>query len=251
MSFYGSVSLSRMGGVFGAFGDGRVIFGPFKFTEAWSSDDFENPQQFVNWVKPFLDQVNRKDLTYDSPTPAILNKASTAWAQWLAAVDAGSATAQSYVDSITAQMKDLIARADALTLEGGGGNKGHRSEVSEVGRYDTFNLIVKIVKKVAGSASQATAALNAAVAAGVPPIETTSAGIPNDGAGTVNRSASGVPGDITSGANKYASTATGGDNTMLYVGLGVGALVLIGGVLYVRSKRSSPAVAGYRRRSRR
>lgn len=239
MNFYGSRTMRRTLGAFSAFaGGGRNIFGDFAFAESWSSDDFESSSQFNNWVKPYLDQVGRKDLTWEPPSTTTRTRASKAWSLWKAAQEAGSAQADAYVNDIKSQMGVLVARADSLSLAA---SLGHRSEDVEVQRYDTFNEIKRIVTKVANSSTQAQSALDAANTA--PPV------LPS--AGTPSQSGSQLPtqhasADTAVTAGDYG-VRSGGSNTLLYAGLGVGALVLVGAVLMMR-KRSS--VAGYRRRRR-
>ena len=67
-------------------------------------------------------------------------------------------------------------------------------------------------------------------------------------AGATPTTAGGAPGG--SGSSRSAMTATS-DNTMLYVGLGVGALVLVGGGIFLMRRKKAAPVAGYGRRSRR
>lgn len=249
MSFYGNRALGRPMGVFSAFGGGgREIFGPFSFSESWSSDDFEGIAQFNQAVKPYLDQVNRKDLQWSPLSSTIITAASAAWSSFKNAADAGDASSAAYMANITGQMNDLIARGDALSLQG---TLGHRSEAVEVSRYDVFNQIQTLVKQVAAQKAKAAAAVAAANAAAnyVPPapVQTSSAGMPQTTSNIIQNPQQNPINPI--GSTYGASTADTGDNTLLYVGLGVGALALIGGVLMFKKK--SPAVAGYRRRSRR
>ncbi len=252
MSLYSSRALGYTKfGVFSAFGGGGLpIFGPFSFAEAWSSDDFFNPAQFTSWVKPYLDQVNRKDLTWVPPSSSILTRASSAWSIWKQAAEAegGQGPATTYVASKTGTLNDLIAHADTLSLTSlpWPATPGHRSESVEVQRYDAFNQISAIAKQIAASSAAATTALNNAMSAAnyVPPSALPSAGGSPTGSSLVNN-----PQQNALNVSSQGSMASaGGDNTILYVGLGVGALALIGGVMYFRKKSS--AVAGYRRRRR-
>jgi hypothetical protein len=86
----------------------------------------------------------------------------------------------------------------------------------------------------AASDAQMNADLNAQIAAG------SAAGGANTGSSLVNN-----PQQNALNVGRGALTAGGGGNTILYVGLGVGAVALIGGVLYMRSRKAS--VAGYRK----
>ena len=248
MSIYSSRALGSTG-VIGAFnGGGRSIFGPFTFAESWSSDDFGTDAHFNQWVKPNLDQVDRKGMSYDPPSSSILTRASAAWSAWKAAQDLGVVEADTYIANTTSQMKSLIARADELSLT----TKGwpfvaSREEKIEVQRYDVFAQIVSLIKKVAGSKAKADAYAAAATAAGA----VASPGAPDmPTAGSVTLRPTGVSADTTSGTGKNRSMATAApSNMMLYVGLGVGAVVLIGGALYVKRRKAS--MAGYRRRGKR
>lgn len=255
-AFYGSHAISRWGTFGAAFGaGGRAIFGPFSFAESWSSDDFESNNQFTQWVKPYLSQVNRKDLSWDPPTPAVLSRAGANWSLWKSAADAeaaagGAADATNYIASITSQMNDLISRADAFSVDDLTDGSGHRSESVEVSRYDVFNQIKAIVNKVAASAATATTALNNAnllMNTSQLPAST----IPPTGAATYPSTTSPAYYSPSTGASSQASTAAGAgsDNTLLYIGLGVGAVALLGGGLFVFRKKKA-AVAGYRRRHR-
>lgn len=251
MSIYSSRALGRSLGAFSAFaGGGRVIFGPFSFAESYSSDDFGSAEQFTKWVKPFLDQVGRKDLTWDPPASALKTRAAQNFKTWKDAGDLGNAGAAAYAQSIINQMTDLIARADELSINQ---SLGKRSEGNEVARYDIFNEISAIIKKLSASTTKANAAMTAALAAG--------AGDELPVSPPVSQNPAPVAGDITSGAtrNPYMATAGGtgdpitppaaSDNTMLYAGLGLGAVVLLGvGIMIMKKK--PPAVGRYRRSRR-
>lgn len=244
MSFYSSYHSPL-----GAFaGGGREIFGPFSFTESWSSDDFENAAEFNRAVKPYLDQVNRKDLSYSPLSTTVITAASAAWNSWKQASDLGDPTSAAFMANITGQMSDLIGRGDALSLNAA--VTGVRSEATEVSRYDVFNQIQTLVKQVAASKAKAAAALAAVTAAAnyIPPPEAASAGTIPTGSSLVNNPQQNpIP---PGGFNQSGDTAVTSDNTMLYVGIGVAVVALIGGVFLLKHKKSAsaPATAGYRRR---
>lgn len=245
--FYGSRAMEHWG-VFAAFGGGgREIFGTFSFAESWSSDDFGGVTQFNENVKPYLSQVSRTDLTWVPPTAAVATAASSNWALWQQAAAAevaagGASDATNYIASISSQMQDLITRGDALSLTG---TLGHRSEANEVARYDIFNQIKAVMNKVAASKATATTALNNAnAAANVSQLPAST--IPPTGSVTYPSATSpAYPTGSYTGADTAAAPAS--DNTLLYIGLGVGALVLVGGGIFIVKKRRAPAVAGYRR----
>jgi len=252
MSFHSSRALSRPYGVFSAFAGsgGRTIFGPFKFGEEWSSDDFGTDAHFNQWVKPYLDQVPAaKGMTYVPPTTALITNSGAKMQAWQDAADNGAPGAQAYVDGITSKMKSLISQADQLSIT----TKGwpfvaSREENIEVQRYNVFAAIVKVMKQVA--ASNPPTAIDASgnpvpVGAGTGVSSTYTVNPGSTGSSPVNN-----PQQNALNVSSQKQTAAGSSNTILYVGLGVGALALVGGLLYMRS-RKAPAVAGYRRRSRR
>jgi len=244
MSIYTSRALSSYGAMAAFAGGGRSIFGPFAFSESWSSDDFGSSAHFNQWVKPYLDQVpEAKGMTYDPPSSAIITRAGTAWEAWKAASDLGVAEADTYIATTTSKMKSLIARADELSLT----TKGwpfvaSREEKIEVQRYQVFAQIVAVIKQVAASLTKVNALSAAAVAAGAVPTPHPEAALPG-----------GVPADTGtggSGTSRSAMTATP-DNMMLYIALGVGAVALVGGGIFLMRRKKAAHIAGYKRRSRR
>lgn len=251
MSMYRSRTLGRSLGAFSAFaGGGRNIFGPFAFAESWSSDDYETATHFRTWVKPYLDQANRKDLTYEPVSTSIRTRAAAVYKTWKEAADLGNATATAYVEKIKNEMNDLIARADELTLAQ---SLGKRSIGVEVSRYEAFNAINTIIKQVGASTSKANAALAAANAEGSAIPEGDMVGSANDNAGTVStssRSASTNAGGSPITGQGGDPNAVGGTNWLLYGGIGAAALLLLGGGIFL-ARRPRAATARYGRHKRR
>lgn len=238
MSFYGSRALGRAS--FSAFGAaGRSIFGPFVFAGDWSSNDFNSISQFNSKVKPGLASENRQDLTWTPPSPALITQANNAWISWQSAADAGSPDASTYITNITNQMIALITTADSLTDVHD--VVGNRPMSVDIQRYDTFNQIVKLMKTVATSQAAANAAVAALPATAIQPMVAS----PPMSSGTSSQGSSGLP---NSGSGSTPPPAE--DNTVLYLGLGVGGLVLLGGAYLLLTPKKAAAVSGYRRRRR-
>ena len=227
MSFYGSRALGQFGlGVMGAFGDGgRPIFpgGPgFLGTdtpEAWTST-------YSGWTGH----------GYVPPSQGVLNAAGAVWqALQNATAPSDVAFLQSMQDTLAAQIKE----ADAAVGDHSG--FGYTDAATKRG-VNALNMLKASVNAIASH--QVLPNPSPPVYASPQPV----AQIGPTGSQTYQSTTSGGGTTLLGGQAAATGAPAGGDNTMLYIGLGVGAVVLIGGMLYLRKRRSS--VAGYRRRRR-
>lgn len=242
MAFYGNRALRGSLGAFGAFaGGGRPIFGPFAFAESWSSDDFESATQFTNWVKPFLDQVARTDLTFSPLSAFTKARAEANYNLWAKAALNGDPQAQAYKDSIDSQMTSLIHQADSLSLSGA---NGHRSEGTEVARYDAFNSIIALASQLASSspspvAPKANVDLTGRVLVG----SDTSSG----GTAASKAQAAATGGDIVTNGSLQQGNPLPSSGPPWALIIGLGSVALVGGVMLLRRHKAA-SVSGYRRR---
>jgi hypothetical protein len=244
-------------------GGGRTIFGPYTFAESWTSDDFESNQQFNNWVKPYLDQIQgAQGMSWDPPSSSLKTNAASSLDQWNQAADAGDQTAAGYVSQIDQQMHDLINRADQLSLTG---SMGHRSEGTEVERYQTFKSIVTLMKQLVSSAPPkptpniAAVSPTAQVAIQQMQIQKFTPGAgkvtvlgQGTGAATAGGGTAGSVSPLTAPSGGppayYPPPATGGG--WMVPAMIAGGVVVVGGLIFLlfRKKPASTGVAGYRRR---
>jgi hypothetical protein len=230
MSLFSSRALSSYGYLGLAFGEGgqNVLFGPFAFSAPYSYRDFMGTEHFLGKVKQYT------PLTWSPPSTVILSRAAQVWAVWQAAADAGSPTAVTFVKNTTQKLNEFIARVDPLAYQQD--MFGNFPVDTDLQRYELFRLIKDRVLAVANSSAAATAAYNAVMPSG----GSSSSDLPD-----LTKSASTAGGGTAGGA---AGGAAATDNTLLYAGLGLGAVALLAGVVYLSKRRSS--VSGYRRRGR-
>jgi hypothetical protein len=233
MSLYSSRALSAFGHMGQAFGAGgqNVIFGPFAFTAPFSYRDFMGTEHFLGKVKTYT------PLTWQPPTTVVLSRAGQVWAVWEAAADAGSAAATKFIQTNSQKLNEFIARVDPLAYQQD--MFGNFPVDTDLQRYEIFRLIKALVLTVANSGTAATAAYNA-VAGGtggstsdLPDLSQRSSGMTAGGGG--------LP---TAGGVKAEEETP----WLLYAGLGVGGLVLVGGLFFLMKPKAK--VAGYRRRRR-
>lgn len=225
MSFYGSRALGRYGsGMMGAFGiSGRAIFpnAPAGFQgsdtpDVWLGNNSGfSGNGFIALSQPLLNQAGDVWLALQNSTaPADINFAST-------------------------MAPKLTAQAAAVD--------------QAVGDHSILGYSASATQTALNALRQLQASVRQIAAWQVSPNPAPSiTATPSATAGTISQGVTAYP-STTSGSSMTvlgssqgaATAAPGSDNTLLYVSLAIGAVVLLGGGLYIRKRRS---MAGYRRR---
>jgi hypothetical protein len=209
MSFY--TSHARLG-AYGAAGFEVFPGGP-SFQERWSLDDFTGAS--AGWLSSY----NVQQTGYVPPSQGLLRAASAIWAQVNASIDPADLA---FADKISTQMHTLVGTIDNYTTQH---TSGTRSPSIENARVDAMKQLQKLIRQIAAY-HPSTASLTIPTSTSVP----------------LTSTQSGQTG------SKAPAAPDSGSNTMLYVGLGLGAVVLIGGALALRKKSS---MSGYKKRRRR
>lgn len=238
MSFYGNPTLSRLG-VFSAFGGGQIpIFGPYTMSDCALSNFYDTAN--YAWLKAHGRDGGANYFTtinYVPPSGALKNQANEGYAYLQAEAELGNTLAEAKLAQLDRSLKAYMAQASALADAHddrlGCGNRESRGWSAQQQLWECFVQIVKLMKQFA------TAPSTVPKATVVEP--------PSTGPVVVRSSASAITAsDDTAGMPGAGAPAAGGGFPWLYVGLGVGGLVLLGGV-FAFSRRSSK-VSGYRRR---
>lgn len=233
MSIYGSRQLARyghMGNALGAFGGIEIFSGGPQFTGSDSYNTF-----FADPKSNYAQNPAVKAAGYVALSNAIINKAGQVWASIDASANPDDAA---WKDMMAAKMAKQISSIEPLAAT-----------------HDLFgNYPTNITGQLLNAHKQLQASVKAVAAyqlkpqpaPSADPITPTSSRNASS-AGTANRNSSDPHWDTTSGGAGAQHGAK--DNTLLYVGLAAGAVLLLAGGIFVAKRRSS--VAGYRRRSRR
>lgn len=231
MSIYSSRQLGRfghMGNALGAFGGGGIAVFP-------GGPSFAGSDTPDVW---FGTNPNWNQAGFNALSSGVLNQAGVAWAALQNAIaDKDIAFLDSMKQALSNQMKDVDTYVGAHSVlgytqtavdQGLNALKQLQTSVRKIAAYRVFVPPPDAAVTPPGSAlSPSTSSIPA-----------------NSSAGSASRGGLPVPGDGTSGSGGPQASS---DNTMLYVGLGVGAVALLGGAFVLLKKRSS-SVAGYRRR---
>lgn len=227
MSVYSSRALGSHG-VFGAFGGSN----PEVFSGGPSFVGPDDSAIFLGTNTGFIQGAAGIGYRWVPPTDSFLTQVSSQWFN----------IGQSQNPADLAWQATTLAHLNTLLT----------SFSSQVGNHSGYGYSQDAQKQVVSYANQIKTVLTSILAYQIQPQPAPVAQptyLPV--VSTVSQGATGVPGDITSGAQQ-ADTAAATDNTTLYIALGVGALALVGGVIFIVKRRSSSAsVAGYRRKSRR
>lgn len=242
MSFYGNRTLSRMG-VFSAFGGGEIpVFGPYTMSDCALSN-FYDTANFA-WLKAHGRDGGANyftNINYSPPSAALKNQATQGHIYLMAQAELGNVAAEKKLADLDSKLKAYLAQATTLAAAKddrlGCGDKQARNWAAQQQLWESFVEIVKLMKQFATAPSTVPALKEVPLppaTQSAPPVRSTSSQL-------VTGPSAGIPG----GAGDVPDE---GGFPWLYVGLGVGGLLLIGGVVAL-SRRSS--VAGYRRRRRR
>lgn len=232
MSLYGSRQLARyghMGNALSAFGGIEIFGGGPQFTGPDSYNVF-----FADPNSAWAQNPAVKSLGYTALSNAVINRASQVWQSISASQNPDDAT---WKDQMMAKMTSQVSSIEPLA-----------ATHDIFGNYPTniTNQLINAMKQLQASVKAVAAyQLKPQPAPSADPLATTSSRNASS-AGTASRSPTDPRWDTTSGGAGVQGTE---DNTLLYVGLAAGAVVLLAGGIFLAKRRSS--VSGYRRRSRR
>lgn len=231
MSFYGSRALSRFGHTGGAFAGYEIFLGGPEFQGGDSFNVF-----FDDGTSRWAEGNKAYNLTYARPSVAIVNQAGKVWA----AIEAsGDPAALAYKAQMQAKMEALTRSIDQLAASRDIFGYSQQVSVSLVNRLKELKALVQQVaaykapvpaKLELPSAEEALARAAAAQGAGGKP----------SSAGVTQATQSGQQGVVADEPTPW----------LLYAGIGLGAVALLGG-LAVLVRRPSGQMRGNRRRRRR
>ncbi len=236
MSMHKSRAISH----YGYFGNALGAFGASAFDLFTGGPGFQGADTFNNWTgqSRWAISADVASIGYTPLSAAVLNQASKSWIALDSSINPADAE---WKDSKLAEMKALIASADALAANHSITGDYNRSTTAAL--INAFKQLQTIIRQIA---VRKVTAMPPDSAGGVNDFSTPAPNNP----GAVNRNPSGVPGDMTSGS--AAATAEGGTSPLVYVGVAVGGLALLGGLYVIIRRRSSgKKLSGYRRKRRR
>lgn len=237
MSMYGS----RAVGSYGAFGQAFSGFGGAALELFSGGPSFVGPDDpgiFLGTNTGFIQGAAGIGYKWIPPTDAFMTSVGNAWFTITQSQNPNDAA---FITSTTAHLNTLLA-----------------SFSGQVANHSTLGYSQSAQQMVVSYANQIKAVLTAILAyqIGPQPAPPTLPQTYLPPTGTVSQGATAAgTWDTTSGglATSTGADTAAPDNTLLYVGLGIGAIVLVGGGIFLVKRRRSASVAGYRRsrRSRR